>query len=173
VLSTLKTEKSRESNQEKMAYSSELPIKVSDLMTRKVITINAGATVKEAVDVMNKHEIGCIIVLTDGKADGIMTERDILKRFVSLNRDADKTKVKEIMSRPIWVIGPNENVEIALEHMLNVKIKKLPVVEDERLLGLLTLTDIASFQPTLLAKFRELIEQTPKRIKRIVDSYIS
>jgi predicted transcriptional regulator len=172
-LNKLKTGKSWALNREKTAYGSELPIKVSDLMTRNVITISSEATVKEAVDVMNEYEIGCIIVLIDRKAGGIVTERDILKRFVGLNRDADKTKVKEIMSRPIWIIGPNEDVETALRHMLNAKIKKLPVVEDGRLLGLLTLTDIARFQPTLLAKFRESIEQTPKRIKRIVDSYIS
>jgi predicted transcriptional regulator len=169
----MKTEKSWESNRERMPCSSELHVKVSDLMTRNVITIDSEATVKEAVDIMNKHEIGCLIVLTDGKTDGIMTERDILKRFVGLNRDASETKVKDIMSRPIWAVGPNEDIEAALKHMLNAKIKKLPVVEDGRLLGLLTLTDIARFQPTLLEKFREPIEQTPKRIKRIIDLYIS
>ena len=155
--------------------NSLLPIKVADLMIKNVIAVDSKATIREAANLMNKFEIGCLIVLTNGKVDGIVTERDILKRVVGENRDVDKTAIKEIMSRPVWVIEPNAELETALQHMLKIKIKKLPVVENGKLIGLLTLTDIARFQPELLNKFKKLIVEghTPRRIQRVVNCYIS
>ena len=155
--------------------NSLLPIKVADLMIKKVIAVDSKATIREAANLMNEFEIGCLIVLTNGKVDGIVTERDILKRVVSENRDVDKTAIKEIMSRPVWTIEPNAELETALQRMLKIKIKKLPVVEKGKLIGLLTLTDIARFQPELLNKFKKLIvdENTPRRIQKVVNCYIS
>ncbi len=79
---------------------SELTLKVSDVMIKEVITIDENATVKEAAEIMNKFEIGCLIAVRKGKAMGIITERDLLKRVVAEARDANKTKVKEVMSSP-------------------------------------------------------------------------
>jgi len=151
-----------------------LPVKVEDVMIREVIAINSDATVREAVNSMNKYEIGCLVVLTRGKVDGIITERDMLKRVIGKNRDVNKTKIKEIMSRPVWVVTPNTELETALYNMLRQKIKKLPVVKEDRLIGLVTLTDIARFQPKLLSKFKKLLVkgETPRRIRKVVDRYI-
>jgi len=150
-------------------------VKVADVMIKEVIAVDSDATVREAVDLMNKYEIGCLIVLTGSRVDGIVTERDILKRVIGKRRDADKTKIREIMSRPIWVVGPNTELETALLNMLTQKIKKLPVVKEGRLVGLVTLTDIARFQPKLLEKFKKFLVkgETPRRIQRVVDCYIS
>jgi CBS domain-containing protein len=155
--------------------ASLLSVRVSDVMIKKVIAVNSETTVKDAVNTMNKFEIGCLIVLTNNKVDGIITERDILKRIVGDGKDAGKTKIKEIMSRPVWVIDPNADLETALHYMLKRKIKKLPVVKRGTLVGLLTLTDVARFQPELLNKFKKLLvnEQTPKRIQKVVNYYIS
>lgn len=136
-----------------------LSAKVEDAMIREVIVIDSEATVRQAVDSMNKYGIGCLVVLDKGKVDGIVTERDILKRVIGKSRDAEETKIKEIMSQPVWVVDPNTDLESALQNMLRHKIKKLPVVleKEDRLVGLLTLTDIARFQPKILSRCKELL----------------
>jgi predicted transcriptional regulator len=152
-----------------------LPAKVADVMVRRVIAVNSDVTVREAVALMNKFEIGCLIVLTNDRVDGIVTERDILKRIIGNCKDVDKTGIKEIMTRPVWVVNPNTELETALQNMLTKKIKKLPVVEGGKLIGLVTLTDIARFQPKLLSKYKKSLEteQMPKRIRKVVNCYIS
>lgn len=132
-------------------------IKVADVMTKKVIAVDSAVTVREAVDLMNNYEIGCLVVLAKGGVDGIVTERDILKRVVGEDRDANRTRIKEIMSRSVWVVDPDTELETALQTMITQKIKKLPVVKGGLLAGLLTLTDIARFQPKLANKFKELL----------------
>lgn len=151
------------------------PVKVADVMVKEVIAVDSVVTVREAVDLMNNYEIGCLVVLTGSRVDGIVTERDILKRVIGKSRDVNKTKIKEVMSRPVWVVSPNTELETALHTMLTRKIKKLPVVKEDRLIGLLTLTDIARFQPKLLNKFKNLLVkgETPRRIQKVVDCYIS
>lgn len=151
------------------------PAKVADVMVKEVIAVESGVTVKEAVDLMNHYEIGCLVVLTEDRVEGIVTERDILKRVIGKHRDVNMTKIKEIMSRPVWVVRSDTQLETALQTMLTRKIKKLPVVQEGRLIGLLTLTDVARFQPKLLNKFRKFLLRvdTPKRIRKVADRYIS
>jgi len=151
------------------------PAKVADVMVKEVIAVESGVTVKQAVDLMNHYEIGCLVVLTKDKVEGIVTERDILKRVIGKHRDVNMTKIKEIMSRPVWVVRSDTQLETALQTMLTRKIKKLPVVQEGRLIGLLTLTDVARFQPKLLNKFRKFLLRvdTPKRIRKVADRYIS
>lgn len=152
-----------------------LPVKVADVMIKEVIAVDSAVTIREAVDLMNNYEIGCLVVITEGRVDGIVTERDILKRVIGKSRDVDKAKIKEIMSRPVWVVNPNTELETALQNMLTRKIKKLPVVKEGKLMGLLTLTDIARFQPKLLNRYKRFLlkEETPRRIRKVVDHYIS
>ena len=88
-----------------------LSLKVEDVMIKEVITIDENASVKEAAEVMNKFEIGCLIAIREGKAIGIISERDLLKRVVAEARDTTKTKVKDVMSRPLVVVEPNMILE--------------------------------------------------------------
>jgi len=150
-------------------------LKVEDIMVKDVITIDASASVKEAAEIMNQFEIGSLIVVERRKAVGIITERDLLKRVVAASRDVEKTKVKEIMSRPLIVIEPNMDLEEAIKLMFKMKIKKLPVVQEGRLVGLISLTDIARCQPQIIKIFKKLAETQlpPKRIQKVVDYYIS
>lgn len=132
-------------------------VKVADVMTKKVIAVDSTVTVREAVDLMNNYEIGCLVVLTQGIVDGIVTERDVLKRVIGKDREANKTKIKEIMSQSVWVVSPDTELEAALQTMITRKIKKLPVVKEGRLMGILTVTDITRFQPKLVNEFTELL----------------
>jgi CBS domain-containing protein len=149
-------------------------LKVADIMVKEVITIGENASVKEAADFMNKFEVGSIVAIREGKATGIITERDILKRIVAEAKSATKTKVKDIMSSPLIVVAPETDLEEAGQLMFQKKIKKLPVVEREKLVGLVSLTDIARYQPGLIKilKFFLSANNTPKSIKKVIDHYI-
>jgi len=152
---------------------------VKEVMVKDVISIHADATVKEAVELMNKNEIGCLIVAKKEEAVGIVTERDVLKRVVSESRDPEVTKVSEIMSKPLIVGGPDMYVEDAAKLMFKRNIKKLPVMKNGRLVGLVTLSDIArvaSTEPQILKVIEELRKTgwlPPKRMKKVVDFYIA
>lgn len=152
----------------------EASLKVEDVMVKEVITIDDNSTVKEAADIMNKFEIGCLIAVRKSKAMGIMTERDLLKRVVAEGRDARKIKVKEIMTSPLVVAEPEMDLAEAVKLMFHMKIKKLPVIEGKRLVGLVTLTDIARFQPQMITILKQLSSRqtAPKGMQKIIDRYV-
>ncbi len=149
-------------------------LRVEDVMTMDVITIDENASVKEAADIMNQHEIGCLIAVRKGKAIGIITERDLLKRVIVEGKNAKKTKVKEVMSSPLEVVAPDTSLEEALQLMFQKKIKKLPVIYKNRLLGLVSLTDIARCQPAIIKLLKSFAaaQDTPKSMKKVLDYYI-
>ena len=151
-----------------------MSLNVEDVMVDKVITIEADATVHEAVRIMNKHEIGCLIAVLKGKPVGIITERDMLKRVLAKSVDPEKVTVSDIMSAPLVVGKPGMEIENAVKLMFKTKIKKLPVVHRGRLLGLVTLTDITRFQPHMIRILKKLsvTELPPKRLKKVVDYYV-
>jgi len=151
-----------------------LSLKVEDVMVDDVVTVEEDITVKRAVQIMNKYEIGCLIVTKRGKPIGIVTERDMLTRVLAESRSPEKTKIVDIMSRPIIVADPNMDLEEAARLMFKMKVKKLPVVEKGQLIGLVTLTDIARFQPQVIKILKkiEAIEAAPKRMKKVVDYYV-
>jgi len=152
----------------------KVSLKVEDVMVKEVITINENASVKEAAGIMNQFEIGSIIVMRSGKAVGIVTERDLLKRVIAEGMDAKKTKVKDIMSSPLIVIAPDVEMEDAMRLMFEKKIKKLVVVDQKRLVGLVSLTDIASCQPAIIKLMKTFAasQNTPKSMKKVLDYYI-
>jgi CBS domain-containing protein len=151
-----------------------LTLKVVDVMVKEVITIEDNSTVKEAADVMNKFEIGCLIAVRKGKAMGILTERDLLKRIVAEGKDARKIRVREVMTSPLVVAEPNMDLAEAVKLMFQMKIKKLPVVDGKRLIGLVSLTDIARFQPQVISILKQLSvkQATPKSMKKVIDRYV-
>jgi CBS domain-containing protein len=151
-----------------------LSLKIGDVMVKEVITLNDNVTVKEAAEIMNKFEIGSLIVTNRGKAVGIVTERDLLKRVVAEGRNAVKTKVKEIMTTPLVVVEPAMNLEEAAKLMFQMKIKKLAVVDGKKLVGLVSLTDIARFHPAMIKLLKQLAAKqvTPKSIKKVISYYV-
>ena len=121
-------------------------LKVEDVMTTETIIIDEHASVKEAAEIMNLNDISCLIAARKGKAVGIITERDLLKRVIVESKNAKKTKVAEVMSTPLEVISPNTNLEDAIRVMFKKKTKTLPVFEKNHIIGLVSLTDIARCQ---------------------------
>lgn len=150
-----------------------MSLKIEDIMVKEVITIDENSTVKEAADIMNRFEIGCLIVTDNGKAVGIVTERDLLKRVISQAKNSRRTKVSVVMSRPIIVVEPEMDLEEAAKLMFKLKIKKLPVVENGHLEGLVTLSDLARFQPQMIRILKKLSKRmAPKRMQKVVQYYV-
>ena len=151
-----------------------LPLKVRDVMVREVITVDENSTVKEAVDIMNEFQIGSLIVLERGKAMGIVTERDFLRRVIAGAKDVMNTKIKEIMTTPLVVVEPSTDLEEAMKLMFQNKIKKLAVVDANKLVGIVTLTDIARFQPQMIRMLKQLASKqaAPKSMRKVIDYYI-
>jgi CBS domain-containing protein len=116
---------------------------VKDVMVKEVITVNPDTKIRDAVELMNKNEIGCLVVTRKGKPVGIMTERDVLKKIVCQSKNPEQTRVSEIMSKPLIVGRVDMDWREAAKLMLDHDIKKLPILDGENLVGLVTLTDIA------------------------------
>jgi len=152
-----------------------MKLKVEDVMVEDVVTISADATVLQAAKLMNKNEIGCLIVVRKGRSVGIVTERDLLKRIISKSRDPKKTKVREIMTKPLIAGEPETDIEDATRLMFDNKIKKLPVLEDGKIVGLVTLTDLVKYQPQMIRILKEITSRhlaPPKRMQKVIDYYV-
>ena len=134
--------------------------KLRDIMVGEVVTIEANATVRNAVRLMNNREIGCLVVVQDGKPTGIVTERDMMKRVLVAARDPRAVEVAEVMSKPLLFLEPEKEIEDAVKLMFKHKIKKLPIIENGRLIGLVTLTDLINHMHTSAKKTPREMEKT-------------
>jgi len=119
-----------------------MSLRVEDVMVKELITIDVSASALEAAEIMNMYDIGCLIVMEEGRPVGIVTERDMLKRVLLQQKDPSKTGVMDFMSRPLLVSTPKAEIRDAVRIMNERRIKRLPVVEGGNLLGLVSLTDI-------------------------------
>ncbi len=148
-----------------------MSLKLVDVMVQDVITVEDEATIKKAAELMNQHEIGCLIVVKKGKPAGIVTERDMLKRILLESIDPEKVKVNEIMSKPLIVGKPEMEIEDAVKLMFKRNIKKLPVANKKNLVGLVTLTDLVRSEQIIRILKNLPSEETPKRMKKVVDYF--
>ena len=166
--------RSEEGVERTVGKEANVTLRVEDVMVKEVIKINEDVTTQEAAELMNKYEIGCLIAVKKGKVSGILTERDLLKRVVAKAKDASKLRVRDVMTSPLVVAEPKMDLGEAVKLMFQLKIKKLPVVEDKRLIGLVSLTDIARFQPQIMGLVKQLAanQTTPKSMQKVIDRYI-
>ncbi len=112
---------------------------------KEVQTIEPGATVFDAIRKMVEHNIGSILV-ADGEAIlGIFTERDYLRRIVLENRTSKTTRVEEVMSPKLVCVDPDRSVEDCLAIVTQERIRHLPVLEEERLVGIVSIGDLVKF----------------------------
>lgn len=134
-------------------------LRVGDIMTNKVITVPFGKTILEVARLMKKNGIGSVIIVEDeeGKrAKGIITERDIVYKLLAKGSDPYKSKVEDIMSKPLRVVKPDTTIEDAAKAMRENKVKRLPVVNDDNeLIGILSEGDIMKIFPVVV----DLIEE--------------
>jgi len=136
---------------------------LSEIMTTKVITVDISERVEEALRLMIKFDVGSVIVTDKQKPVGIITERDITR--ASLRGDSLlKIPVRGLMSKPVQSVGPDTQVWKAFEAMLKLGVRRLPVVEDEKLVGMVTEKDLTRwvlrifYEPNLPEEIRTLVQ---------------
>jgi CBS domain-containing protein len=117
------------------------PMNVSTVMARRVRTVSPSDTVKNAAVVMNRYKLGSLVVVKGRELVGIVTERDVLGAALSTTRPP-KVLVKDIMSRKLIVVKPSDTIVDAMRAMAKNGIKKLPVVDGGRLVGIITDSDV-------------------------------
>ena len=114
---------------------------VNEIMSKNVLTVDKSVSLQEAAQNMNKLNIGCVIVTDGTKPLGIVTERDFVTKVAAEGRPLF-TEISEIMSSPLITIGPEETIWEASEMMKEKLIHKLPVKENDQIIGIVTTTDI-------------------------------
>jgi CBS domain-containing protein len=133
-------------------------ILVRDIMAKNVKTVRTDDSVLEAVVKMNKFDVGSVIVTNNNRPVGIITSKNILTRIVESRVDASMVRAKDIMSAPLITVEPDISLEDAAKLMAYKKIKKLVVMERDKLLGILTTTDLVKANPTQLGILQELLK---------------
>ena len=116
--------------------------KVKDIMTKTAVTIEANKTVSEATALMTENNVSNLIVMKDVTPIGIVTERDFVRKVLAKNKPPT-IKISEIMSTPLRVIDPDAPIKEAARKMIRKGIRRLPVIHDNKLVGIVTTTDIA------------------------------
>lgn len=130
---------------------------VRDIMSKNVRVVRPDTLVKEVVVTMNKFDIGSIVVVKSNRPVGIITERDILRRIVEPCLAPEALRAREVMSSPVITINNTASIEEAAKIMARKRIKRLLVMDNEKLVGILTFTDIVTQVPNILVILEELV----------------
>jgi CBS domain-containing protein len=131
---------------------------VREVMTTNVKTVRPFSTIKEVVQKMNKFGIGSVVVVEEDRPVGIITERDIMRNIAERFFDPSLVKAKDIMSTQLVTISGDVSFEEAARLMASRKIKKLPVVEDQKLVGIVTSMDVMRANPKIVGLLEELLK---------------
>lgn len=140
-------------------------------MVQNVKIAHTEDTVLKAAEIMNRHEIGCIIITEDEKPVGILTERDILKRVVFKRKDPAKTELNEVMSKPIIAVKPHRTITHAIKLMIKRNVKKLAVINAGHLVGVLSLTDLMPLLKTQKSIDKLSLNGVSKHVKKVFEIY--
>ena len=119
--------------------------KVRDIMQKNVITIEKTKKSQDAAIILKDKEISFLVVVNDSKPIGIVSERDIVRKIVADNKESQSTPLETIMSKNFKWVEPNASIESAVQKMLNNNIRRLVVLEDGELAGVITQTDLTEF----------------------------
>jgi CBS domain-containing protein len=125
---------------------------VRDVMSPEPLTLPLDAPLTEAARLMRDEQVGGVLITQNGMLCGLLTDRDIVVRAVAEGRDLTGTRLAEICSAGIVTVGPDDDTETALRIMLDRAVRRLPVVEDGRPVGIVSIGDLSSDrgEPTAL-----------------------
>jgi len=150
---------------------SQIRITVGDIASSPVYQLSKESTVEEAARQMELHEVGSLVVVnSSGKPVGIVTERDIVTRSIARSKDPRQMKVAEVMSAPLVKIDHGRSVVRALDAMRLHKFRRLGVVKDDKLIGIVTERDIMRAIPALLDDYYRTVTSAAVGVNR-VDHY--
>ncbi len=123
-------------------------MKIKDIMTTNVITANQDEKIDKVAMLMKQNDIGAIPIVTDGKITGIVTDRDIVLRAIATSKNTKTVTVKDVMTMNPVLGYPDMDVHEAAKLMSDKKVRRLPIVDNNRLVGIVALGDI-SVEPNL------------------------
>src|SRR5919197_6233416 len=123
---------------------------VSDIMTKEIATIDEDETALEAARIMSQRGISSLIVVKNAIPKGIITERDFVKKICLKQLEISQVKIGNIMSKIRTVAEPDTPIEVAVQRMANRGIRRLPIMRDGKVVGIITVTDLARYLRTTL-----------------------
>ena len=132
---------------------------VYDILHNKsgeIHTTSPGDSVYDAIRLMGEQNIGALVVLDQGEVVGILSERDYSRKVVLQGRTSRDTRVGEIISKPAIVVGRRDSIETCMQLMTSNRIRHLPVIDEDRLIGLISIGDLVSW---VMQSQRHTIEQ--------------
>ena len=118
---------------------------VRDIMQKKVITIDHDKTAHEASVILKEKEISFLVIIKEGKPTGIVSERDIVRKIAAEDLTASSVMLEKIMSKKFRWVEPNTSIEDTVQKMLNNNIRRLIVLENDNLAGVITQTNLTEF----------------------------
>lgn len=116
---------------------------VSEIMSRHVVTINSQQSALDAALLMKEKRISSLIVQDNDQLLGIITERDFVKKVCANDKISSEVKIFELMSRIQTYAEPDTPVDVAVQRMINNRIRRLPVISSGKVVGIITVTDLA------------------------------
>ncbi|MBQ3408185.1 MAG: CBS domain-containing protein [Clostridia bacterium] len=129
-------------------------MKVRDCMSNNVIWLTPDATIGECAKIMDEHHIGSIPICNPNQnVVGVVTDRDILLRAIINNKDINNTKISEIMTTGVYCCEANTDIEHATTVMSENQVRRLPVIDQNKIVGILTLTDLSRSEQVSDFKF--------------------
>ena len=134
---------------------------VRDIMEKNVITIDINETANNASNQMKENDISFLVIIKNGKPVGVVSERDFVQKLCINNQNSSDVKISDIMSYKFRWVNPTTKIEDAIQKMLNNNIRRLLILDDEKLVGVITQTDLASYLREKL-----MIDGTIKNIKK-------
>jgi CBS domain-containing protein len=118
---------------------------IRDIMEKDVITIENDKTAQDAAKIIAEKDISFLVIMNDGSPQGVLSESDFVRKVAAEDRKASEIKISEIMSYKFRSVGPTTTIEDAIQKMLNNNIRRLIIIDDEKLVGVITQTDLASY----------------------------
>ena len=134
-------------------------VNVTQILAAKaagVLSLDVSLTVYAAVTLLASHQIGALVVVDDGRPVGMFSERDYARKGIIRGRRAHKTLVSELMSSPLITVSPEQSIEECMQLMTERRIRHLPVIDDEELVGMVTIGDVVMH---MITQQRNHIEQ--------------
>ena len=125
-------------------------MEIKDIMTNQVVTVDPNESVEVAARTMTHYNIGALPVCANGRLCGILTDRDIVTRCLAANRQPANTTVKQVMTEQVTSVRPDMETGAAAHLMGRLQIRRLPVVDNGRLCGMVSLGDMAIREETTL-----------------------
>jgi CBS domain-containing protein len=118
---------------------------VRDIMEKNVITIDKNKTALDVATILKEKEISFLVVMNEGKPSGIVSERDIVRKIAAEDLTASSIKLEAVMSNKFRWVEPDTKIEFAVQKMINNNIRRLLVLENENLVGVITQTNLTEF----------------------------